>query len=120
MLRALLFTGVLLLPACTAPTLPSPTTQAQATRLLEPLTRCLEAALSAAIRTQTPEAARQQAQQTFAEQQALLLSAYARNSIQLQVQSQWTPDGAIQLQLQAQLADGRITAQAQRQARFTP
>lgn len=95
--------------------------QALQPQLIRPLSQALDSALLAAQQATTPEQARSLAQQAFMRELSQLLQRQLSDKdVQLQVQTQWTANGQIQVQLQAQISDQAITAQAQRQVQFSP
>lgn len=90
-------------------------------RLVAPLGQALNAALQQAHQARSPEEAQQLAHQRFfSELNNLLRRQLTDKDVQLQVQAQWSATGKIQMQLQAQISDQNITAQAQRQDLFAP
>ena len=90
-------------------------------RLVGPLSQALSAALEQAHQARSPEEAQSLASQRFfSEISRLLQRQLSQKEVQLQVQAQWSATGKIQIQLQGQISDEKITAQAQRQDIFAP
>jgi hypothetical protein len=103
--------------------MPSPValTAAANSRLVGPLSQALSAALEYAHQAHSPEEAQSLAtQRFFSEMSRLLQRQLSQKEVQLQVQAQWSATGKIQIQLQGQISDENITAQAQRQDLFDP
>lgn len=107
----------------TQPLATSPTTLSAAanSRLIGPLSQALSAALEYSHQARSPEDAQNLAtQRFFSEMSRLLQRQLSQKEVQLQVQAQWSATGKIQIQLQGQISDENITAQAQRQDLFDP
>lgn len=120
--------GLLALSACNSPspTVPVPLLAQQNTgvlnpQLVGPLSQALNSALQSARQARTPDEARRLAtQRFFSEISRLLQRPLSEKDVQWQVQSQWSATGNIQMQLQAQISDHDLTAQAQQQDVFAP
>lgn len=119
--------GLLVVSACSppAPTAPAPLLAQSANtltpQLVGPLSQALNSALQSARQARTPDEARQLAtQRFFSEISRLLQRQLSEKDVQWQVQSQWSATGHIQMQLQAQISDHALTAQAQQQDVFAP
>lgn len=89
--------------------------------LVGPLSQALDSALVYAQQARSPEEAKQLASSRFmSELGRMLQRQLSAKDVQLQTQAQWSANGKIQIQLQAQISDNNLTAQAQRQALFAP